>query len=288
MSGAGDSAHSWSLSTRLKSGARRLLGIHSQSSVDPLPELDWLGSEIHGYFVPAGLLDASSICYCVGAGDDITFDTELARIYGCRVWVVDPTPEGREHFNRVGEAVRRGESISALTGAPFEYRISAERFELLRYLEIGVLDTTGTVRFYAPARTGYVSHSPVMFQESGEYIDLPVDRLSRIMAREGHSAIDLLKLEIEGSEYRVIESVIEDKVDIKALLVEYDEVFWAKQSGRGHLFRIRESTRKLLRAGYRLAHSTDLFKRLFVREDVFERLAALPRSTPAGAGGDRP
>lgn len=263
----------------LKRRIRLALGIDAQAYVTPLPGLQWLGSPTHGYPVPAGLLGADSVCYCVGAGDDITFDTELARIFGCRVLVIDPTPEGREHFELVRGAVGSGTPLSVDKGGVFEYRIDVARFGLLRFLEIGVLDFKGKVRFYEPDRENYLSHSAVMFRESGRFIELPVDRLSAIMTGQGDAHVDLLKLEIEGSEYRVIDSVVEDRLDVRAILVEYDEVYHAR--GRAHLFRIRESTRRLLKAGYRLAFSTPMYKRLFVRGDVFDRLAAAGRHRAA-------
>lgn len=259
-----------------KLGVKRILGVVPQSMVTPLARLEWLGSESHGYYVPVGLLDAGSICYCVGAGQDITFDTELARIHGCQVLVFDPTPESYEHFEAVQDAVRRGVPLGVVEGRPFQYRIDAERLRLLRFVALGVCETPGIMRFYEPLRKNYLGRSVELFRESGRYLELPVDRLSRIMAREGHAAIDLLKLEIEGSEYGVIRSLVEDRLDIKAVLVEYDEVYHARNSA--HLFRIRASTKLLLAAGYRLAHSTNSFKRLFVRGDVFDRLAQAGRS----------
>ena len=266
----------------LKAGVRGLLQIDPQSLVTPLPGLTWVGSEPQGYVIPHGLLNAESLCYCVGAGEDITFDTELAEIYGCRVVVIDPTPEGLNHFRLLNEHTSRGEPLWTTRGKPFRYRITPERLALLSYLEIGVWDSAQQMRFYEPTRENYPSHSVAMFQESGRYIELPVDRLANIMKSQGHTAIDLLKLEIEGAEYRVLDTVVEDRLDVKAILVEYDEVWHSEGKGRAHLFRIRNSTRKLLDAGYRLAHSTPMFKRLFVREDVFETLRR--RGGDAGGG----
>ncbi len=264
----------------LKAGVRGLLQIDPQSLVTPLPGLNLVGSDSAGYVIPAGLLNAKSLCYCVGAGEDVTFDTELAQIYGCHVVVIDPTPEGLNHFRLLSEHISRGEPFWTTRGKPFRYRIDPERLALLSYLEIGVWDSAQMMRFYEPTKENYPSHSVAMFQESGRYIELPVDRLANIMTSQGHTGIDLLKLEIEGAEYRVLDTVIEDRLDIKAILVEYDEVWHAKGNGRAHLFRIRNSTRKLLNAGYRLAHSTPMFKRLFVREDVFETLRR-----PGAVGG---
>ncbi len=260
----------------VKAWLRTLLQIDPQSRVTTLAQLEWIGSETHGYVVPQGLLDEKSICYCVGAGEDITFDTELAVRFGCRVYTIDPTPEGWNHFELVKASVRTGEPLASTNGTPFRYRISALQMQLLHFVPVGIWDTDGTMRFYEPTRPDYPSHSVTLFRESGRHIELPVRRLSRLMDQLEHRHIDLLKLEIEGAEYRVIETVLEDKLDVGAIAVEYDEVYHSH--GKAHLFRIRNSASRLLRAGYRLAHSTDMFKRLFVREDVFTRLA---RASPS-------
>lgn len=257
----------------LKDLLRRALGVDPQSGVTPLPRLSWVGSQTHGYCVPEGLLGPGATCYAVGAGEDITFDTELARRFGCRVRVVDPTPEGRDHFRLVQAKVEAGEPLWSANGEPFRYRIERERLALLSLVEIGVWDRATQMRFWEPTRDNYPSHSVAMFQESGRYIELPVDRLGAIMAAQGDTTIDLLKLEIEGAEYRVLETIVEDRLDIKAIAVEYDEVWHVRGRSRAHLFRIRASTRRLQSAGYRLVHSTPMFKRTFVREDVFAALA---------------
>jgi FkbM family methyltransferase len=45
------------------------------------------------------------------------------------------------------------------------------------------------------------------------------------MEQLGHDRIDLLKIDIEGAEYKVIESILADKLDIRVICVEYDECF---------------------------------------------------------------
>lgn len=272
----------------LKARLRGALGIDPQSGVTPLPGLRWIGSQTHGYMVPDGLLHAGSVCYCVGAGEDITFDTELAVQFGCEVRILDPTPVGTRHYAELLRCVRAGEPLSSRNGEPFRYRIAPAQLGLLRYLEIGVWDRAATLRFNEPVRDDYPSYSVTMFQESGRWIEAPVDRLAAIMRREGDAAIDLLKLEIEGAEYRVLETVIEDRLDVQAIVVEFDEVWHAKGRSRAHLFRIRDASRALQRAGWRLVHSTPMFKRTFVREEACARLGARLVTGPDSGLSPRP
>jgi FkbM family methyltransferase len=209
----------------------------------------------------------------VGAGEDISFDTELKVRYDARVYIFDPMPEGINHFRKLNECVRIGESLTIHDKMPFTYRITAEQLAEITFIEVGVWKEEGTLRFYEPTREGYASHSVYLFKESGRYIEAPADRLSSLMKKLGHSAIDLVKLEIEGAEYAVIDTILEDKLDVKLILVEFDEVHNAK--GKLFHYRIKKTCDKLRNAGYVLIHSTESMKRSFLRRDVFDCLQRL-------------
>lgn len=65
--------------------------------------------------------------------------------------------------------------------------------------------------------------------------------------------IDLIKIDIEGAEYKVIDSIIEDGIKVKVICVEYDEYF--NQLDSNYKNRIRYSISKLLSAGYLLIYA---------------------------------
>lgn len=69
--------------------------------IHPREDLVRLGSDYGGWIVPYTLLDRSSVCYCAGAGEDITFDLALAERFGCEIHVFDPTPRAVAHVERV-------------------------------------------------------------------------------------------------------------------------------------------------------------------------------------------
>jgi hypothetical protein len=62
--------------------------------------------------------------------------------------------------------------------------------------------------------------------------------------------LTLLKLDIEGAEYKVINSIIEDRIPIQTLCVEFDEANYPMDGD--YRRRIRESVQTLLNVGYRL------------------------------------
>jgi FkbM family methyltransferase len=177
--------------------------------------------------VPVEVLGPDSVCYCFGVGENITFDLELANSVGCNVYAFDPTPRAIIHARTVGG--------------------SADGFH---FSPVGVWDKDESVRFYAPANPSNVSHSALNLQRTGEFFEAPCRTVGSIMREYGHRRLDLLKLDVEGAEYRVIASLLRDGIDITILCVEFDEAFHRLDSG--YVGRIRLALRSLEDAGYRL------------------------------------
>ncbi len=62
--------------------------------------LEKLGSKYGGWVVPVDLFNQSSICYCAGVGEDISFDLELIRRFLWQVYAFDPTPRAIKHVKK--------------------------------------------------------------------------------------------------------------------------------------------------------------------------------------------
>lgn len=259
----------------LRTSLKKMLGIDQQSGVKALRNLEALGSHLHHYHVPKGIFDFGSVCYCVGAGDDISFDIELKVRYGCHVCIFDPTPYGIDHFNELKNRVAQGLvlALKAESEHPYTYQITSEQLAAVEYVPVGVWGEKTDLAFRDSGRQDYPSFSVRFFPESETTIRAPVDRLGNLMKERGHTSLDVLKLEIEGAEYAVIDTIVEDSLDVKVIVVEFDEVFNA--TGMARYFRIRQSSRKLVKAGYTLVYSSENFKRTFVRNDVYHQLKAL-------------
>ncbi len=166
----------------------------------PRGDLRRLGSRDCGWIVPTTLLGPGSVCYCAGAGEDISFDLELARDLGCEVFVFDPTPRARTYV----EGLVRG-------GAP------------VTFLPVGIWVSDGVSRFYAPRDPRHVSHSLVNLQRTTDHFDAEVRTISSLMRGSGHPALALLKLDIEGPEHAVLRDVIDAKVVVDVICVEFDQ-----------------------------------------------------------------
>lgn len=190
-------------------------------------DLKNIGSKYGGWVVPKKLFNENSICYCVGCGEDISFDLGLMQLFGCDVYGFDPTPRAI-HYVRSNTADNPN----------------------YHFYDIGLWDKEDTLEFFAPKNPSHVSHSLLNLQKTGSHILVKVDRLSHVMQNLGHERLDLLKIDIEGAEYKVIESIIADEVEVQVLCVEYDEYFNSLDAD--YKARIQDSMKLLIDNGYLL------------------------------------
>jgi FkbM family methyltransferase len=159
-----------------------------------------LGSSYGGWWVPTSALTPGATAYCAGAGEDITFDLALlAR--GLKVTTFDPTPR----------AVAYVATVAPVDNAAF-------RFE-----PIGWWDSKTELRFYAPKNPAHVSHSAVNLQGTEDYFSAPVDTVRSIAHRLGDDNVALIKMDIEGAEYRVLESLLREGPRPEVLCIEFDQ-----------------------------------------------------------------
>ena len=51
-------------------------------------DIEKIGTDYGGWYIPTSLLDSDSICYCVGCGEDISFDLGLiVKIWLSCLWL---------------------------------------------------------------------------------------------------------------------------------------------------------------------------------------------------------
>jgi FkbM family methyltransferase len=173
-------------------------------------------------FCPEGL-SASSVVYCAGVGEEVSFDLELVQRFGVCVHAFDPTP-------------RSIQWVQSQTLPP-EFR----------FHPYGVADFDGTCRFLPPKNPDHVSHTLLPRETHASAIHVPVYRVATITKMLGHAEIDLLKMDIEGAEYGVITDLIVCGVRPKQMLVEFHHR-WPDVG----LEKTRNAIRELNGAGYRI------------------------------------
>lgn len=230
-----------------------------------------LGTNYGGWKVPEGFLDEQSICYFAGAGIDISFDVEVAKMFGSKIYIIDPTPIAKQHFVELVEKTRKGEKLEIDRKRGLFYETDSKTLELLSYQNVGIWSEDTTMKFYEPGNNKtMVSHSIVNLHGTASYFEAEVVKVSTLMKRLGHSYIDFLKIDIEGAEYEVINSIVEEDLDIRTLGIEFDEIHHPLD--RGSRKRIEEAVRKLQDCGFLLVDIDSHFNVTFVKEKVVAEL----------------
>lgn len=156
-----------------------------------------LGSEWGGWVVPDDLIDDSWVCYCVGAGSDVSFDLALIQRYGARVRCVDPFHVFREQ----AESQAAGDA----------------RFS---FHEVALASSDGPLTMYGAEDPRSGSLSAVDLYGTKRHIMKPGRTLPSLMAEQGDERVDLLKVDIEGSEYEVLPKLDLPSLGVRVLCVE--------------------------------------------------------------------
>jgi FkbM family methyltransferase len=155
-----------------------------------------LGSQYGGWVVNKSLLryTAQPIVLSFGIGDDITFDLEIIRRYGAHVFAFDPTPKALQW-------IAQQRVPNSMTICP-----------------VGPADFDGEQDFGPPDNPDWDSFS--VLRGVGA-VPCKVAKLSTLMDEYAIGAIDVLKMDIEGSEYAVLEDLCRSEIRPKQLLVEF-------------------------------------------------------------------
>jgi FkbM family methyltransferase len=153
-------------------------------------------------------------------GEDASFDVALAEM-GCEVLAIDPTPRAVEYMKPL---LARHPSLAL---APYA---------------VWTRDTD--IDFFPPSDSGHVSYSATNRQHTTDPIRVPARTISSITREFGHERVDLIKLDIEGAEYQVIESLELEALGVRVLCVEY-------HPDHG-LRRMLAAVRSVLRRGYQI------------------------------------
>jgi FkbM family methyltransferase len=201
--------------------------------------LERLGSEYGGWVVPTALIESGWVCYCGGVGEDVTFDVALIERFGCDVYAFDPTPRAVVHAAQVARDEPR-----------------------FRFQPLGLWSEDTTLRFYAPRDPAHVSHSVVNPQGTDTYFTAECRTLRTLVNQCGHDRIDLLKIDIEGAEHRVLRSMLESSIRPVVVCTEIDQPVSLRQ--------LWSTLIRLRRGGYRLV-AVDGWNLTLVRADALAR-----------------
>jgi len=164
----------------------------------------WYGNEYGGFYISNEKLNKNSIIYSFGVGEDISFDEAIINEFNCKVFAFDPTPK----------------SIKWV-----ENRKNPIEFNFHPY---GIDEQSGVVEFLLPKNNDYVSGSVInqINVDKEKKIKVNMKCLADIVKDMNHKHIDILKIDIEGSEYKILDSILLAPVKIDQILIEIHERFF--------------------------------------------------------------
>ena len=162
------------------------------------------GSKYGGWWYNAALLRSDSIVYSFGLGEDTSWDEAILKL-GVDVHGFDPTPKASEYVSKRMELKMREVHFTTRNRS---------------------IDFKGSVLFKKPANPDFVSMREGNHAGLGDTISVSVNTLQNFMKENGHKYLDILKLDIEGSEYAVLSSLLLAKyLPFTQLLVEFHQRF---------------------------------------------------------------
>jgi len=220
------------------------------------------GTSYGGFYLPTNLkgLSKNSIVYCVGVGEDISFDISIAKQTGADVFLFDPTPRAITHVKQVKNAFdanvkpvynkRLGGGDQNYWNILFSNKVSSNKIHMYNF---GVFTKNTNIKFYQPINPDYVSYSiSKNMNRSHKFIEIPVKTLSTIMSDLNHKTIDLLKMDIEGVENEVLEQMLDNKIYPKYLCIDFDA-----RRAKKNVTEFNSLIRRLNTLGYAIIKNND-------------------------------
>tara|TARA_B110000908_G_C10267203_1_gene465462 strand:- start:6221 stop:6910 length:690 start_codon:yes stop_codon:yes gene_type:complete len=214
--------------------------------------MEKVGTNYGGWLIPKDIkLDSESIVYSGGVGEDISFDLLLSDKYDSNIVLIDPTERASKHYEEVKEYFKTKKwEFSGDIQKDYYVKVGElnVNFDKISYLNIGIWNKNEKLKFYKQNNPQYVSQSLIGNMFGRKYDEVEVDNIKNIMEKQGHDKIDLLKLDIEGAEIKVLNNMLDDKIYPRYLCIEFD-LYLQKKDKNGET---KTLLGRLIKIGYRV------------------------------------
>ena len=151
-------------------------------------------------------IDKNSIIFSLGVGDSVAFDMKLIETFKSTVYAFDPTPFAKEWIKKQPSS----ENFNF-----FPWAVSGEDRLLEMYQRINRKGEKSKV-MWTEIRGDH--DNPLVIQVESYSLD-------SIMKKLNVKKIDLLKMDVEGSEYEIIDTILDMNNKPSQLLVEFHHRF---------------------------------------------------------------
>lgn len=184
-----------------------------------------LGSDYGGWWIPEWVLTEQNLnILSAGAGEDLTFEVELMEYTTHNILIVDPTPRAINHYNSLIQYTRQGRKFPINNNENYLYKeISLDKLKYLDYMPKGIWNKRTKAFFSSPKNEKSVSHSLLNIQQTKDGFEAECVTITDLLQHQNIKNFDLIKLDIEGAEYQVLESIISNNQLPRVLCCEFHE-----------------------------------------------------------------
>lgn len=158
----------------------------------PMSTVERLGSDYGGWDVPVDVIADDWTVYSIGAGHDVSFDAAV--------------------LSRTGAQVRSFDIMHRHLSDALDQTERSPRFSV-HLVAIGPQDAP--VRLFGSPDQATGGATSAHHDPEGDWFELPGRSIPSLAAELGDSRIDLLKIDVEGGEYELL-----DALDLHALGVQ--------------------------------------------------------------------
>jgi FkbM family methyltransferase len=183
-----------------------------------------VGHDDGAWTLCTGSLDEHSVVYSLGLGWDISFDLDLIGRYGCKVFGFEPDPK----------------AVAWLKTQDLPANFS--------FFPFGISGESGRFTF-SHRPQNYAALSVDAPAEGCESFEAEVRTLGSVIAELGHEKIDVLKIDVEGAEFQLIDDLARYSNNIGQLLIE-----WHHRYIDDGVSKVRSSLQKLSNSGFEVTY----------------------------------
>lgn len=217
--------------------------------------IEHYGSYYGGYDI-VNKIHIKNVISC-GLGEDATFDVEMLNKFDCKIFAIDPTPRSIIHYKeiskRFGKKNDKDYEIKSGRQDVSCYNLENINEKNFIFLDKAIADKDNSkLKLYFPINEEFVSTS---FENdknySSKYFLADTTNIENIIKKYEIENIDVLKLDIEGSELLVLKDIMNKKIFPDQILVEFKDI---KSFNIFKLLKIINLNMKLIKNGYQVVN----------------------------------
>lgn len=187
------------------------------------------GTDYGGFFVDPSRISTGGLALCAGVGEDVSFDYMLLKEHKMRVIAIDPTEKAERYVKR----------------------LSLPNYTFLKSALVSSKNKSEYIDIFENKRDDHVSESVLSTHTSivdSKHRKVRCVSIDSLVSQFGK--FDLIKIDVEGAEYEIIDSL--DHIDAEQICLEFHDhcTHYTKQDTQDRI-------RKIVSLGYDLAYESE-------------------------------